>query len=54
MKTKKSTLKHAANEAYELIRDIVNAAGNEQPYTVDELERISTPVFDLLHNALNK
>jgi hypothetical protein len=40
------TSREVAFELAELVKDIVNAAGNQQPYSAAELDRIATPVLE--------
>ena len=44
----------ACQEGYDLITDICNAAGNDQPYSKVELERICVDIWDQMHKAIQK
>lgn len=46
-----ATRHKAAVECAELVKDIVNASGNRQGYSFEELENISNPVMDSFRNA---
>ena len=47
-------LLEACQEGYDLITDICNAAGNDQPYSKVELERICVDIWDQMHKAIQK
>ena len=40
-------------EAHDLLKDIVNASGNDLPYNTRELDKICSPVIAKLYNRLN-
>jgi len=49
-----SELITASTEAHEALKDILNAAGNEQPYNRDELEENFSGITSKLYDALQK
>jgi len=48
----KTLTNSALVEAYQLLKDIQNAAGNDQPYSQRELVQISNPVMQMITDVL--
>jgi len=46
------TLLVAAQEGYEALKDIINAAGGGAPYEVDELESDFLPLLGLIRRTI--
>ena len=48
------TLLEAVKEGKEALKDIINAAGNEEPYTTIELEEVFSPVVEQMTCAIEE
>ena len=47
-------LLEACQEGHDLLRDICNASGNNQPYTMDELDKICSDIIEQMDKAIQK
>lgn len=45
-------IQHALEEGRDALRDIINAAGNGQPYDAEQLERLFSPALEEIREVL--